>query len=82
VRGLIESNGFTNKSEDILGVFVWACSLIGIRARRANAINVSIARHPDVCTLDEAFARPAFRPWGWLANDPGFLGRTLSRKVS
>jgi hypothetical protein len=98
VRGLIQSDGsrhrrivngkdypaycFTNRSEDILGLFGWACELTGIRPRRANAMNISIARRPDVAVLDEAFARPAFRPWGWLADDPAFLGRTLSGKVS
>ncbi|MBI3635953.1 MAG: hypothetical protein HY216_07005 [Candidatus Rokubacteria bacterium] len=68
VRGCLESDGsrhrrivggrnypaysFGNRSEDILTLFVWACGLLGVRARRANRVNISIARRPDVATLD------------------------------
>ena len=46
---------FTNHSSDILKLFVWACSLIGLRARRANRVTVSIARRADVAKLDNLF---------------------------
>jgi hypothetical protein len=98
VRGCIESDGsrhrrivngknypaycFSNNSHDILGLFLWASSLIGIRARQANDHNVSIAKRADVAALDEAFSRPPFQLWGWLADDPAFLGRMPSGKVS
>ena len=68
LRGCIESDGcrhrrivggrnypaysFTNHSEDILRLFVWACGLIGVRPRRANRVTISIARRTDVATLD------------------------------
>ncbi len=71
LRGLIESDGcrhrrivagrnypaysFTNHSEDILGLFVWACGLVGVRARRSNRVMMSIARRPDVAKLDGIF---------------------------
>ena len=67
VRGCIESDGcrhrrvvagrdypaysFTNHS--ILGLFVWACSLVGLRPRRANRVTVSLARREDVAALDK-----------------------------
>jgi len=98
VRGSIESDGcrhrrivngknypaysFSNKSEDILGLFAWGCGLIGIRARRANAETMSIARRADVASLDAAFDGPAFQPWGRLAEESAFLGRTGPEKVS
>ena len=69
VRGCIESDGcrhrrvvagrdypaysFTNHSNDILGLFVWACSLVGLRPRRANRVTVSLARREDVAALDK-----------------------------
>src|SRR5437867_324413 len=68
VRGCIESDGcrhrrlvagrnnpaysFTNHSEDILLLFMWACGLIDLRPRRANRVTVSIARRADVATPD------------------------------
>src|SRR5262249_1070523 len=68
VRGCIESDGcrhrrivdgrnypaysFTNYSADILGLFVWACGLIGLRPRRASRVTVSVARRADVAALD------------------------------
>ena len=75
LRGLIESDGcrhrrivagrnysaysFTNHSEDILGLFVWACGLIGVRSRRSNRVMISIARRRDVARLDSLMAREA-----------------------
>jgi hypothetical protein len=61
---------------------MWACELAGIRARQANAVNISIARRRDVATLDDVFARPSFHPWGWLAEDRDFFGRIAPGKVS
>ncbi len=68
LRGCIESDGsrhrrivngkdypaysFKNYSPDILGLFTWACDLLGIRWRRANRVNISIARRADVARLD------------------------------
>ena len=73
---------FWNKSEDIRTLFIWACQLAGVNTRQSNAYNVSIARRPDVATLDVQLSRPAFEPWGWLAHEPAFLGRTAAGKVS
>jgi len=72
VRGCIESDGcrhrrvvagrdypahsFTNHSNDILGLFVWAWSLVGLRPRRANRVTVSLARRGDVAALDKLLA--------------------------
>ena len=71
LRGLVDSDGcrhrrivhgrnypaygFTNVSEDILGLFIWACDLVGSRSRRASRRSVSIARRADVQRLDELF---------------------------
>jgi hypothetical protein len=71
-RGCIESDGcrhrrivagrnypaysFTNHSEDILGLFAWACGLIGVRPRRSNRVIVSIARRADVARVDALMA--------------------------
>jgi len=71
LRGCIESDGcrhrrivagrnypayaFTNHSRDILELFVWACSLIGLSPRRANRVTVSLARREDVAALDKLF---------------------------
>ncbi len=71
LRGCIESDGcrhrrivagrnypaysFANHSADILGLFVWACGLIGLRPRRGNRVTVSVARRADVATLDRLF---------------------------
>ena len=68
VRGLIQSDGcrhrrvvngtnypaysFSNRSDDILGVFAWGCDLMGVRWRRANRSTISIARRRDVALLD------------------------------
>src|SRR5207244_10672801 len=74
VRGCIESDGcrhrrvvagrdypaysFTNHSNDILGLFVWAWSLVGLRPRRANPVTVSLARRGDVAALRKLPAPP------------------------
>ena len=71
LRGLIESDGcrhrrivrgknypaysFSNRSEDILGIFGRVCDVMGVRWRRANRVNISIARRPDVARLDALF---------------------------
>jgi hypothetical protein len=71
VRGCIDSDGcrhrrivagrdypaysFANASEDILGIFTWACDVLGIGWRRANRGTVSIARRADVARLDRQF---------------------------
>ena len=71
LRGLVDSDGcrhrrivrgrnypaygFTNQSEDIVRLFMWACDLLGIRSRRASRRTVSIARRADVKRLDELF---------------------------
>jgi hypothetical protein len=86
LRGCIESDGcrhrrvvagrnypaysFTNHSEDILQIFLWACGLIGLRPRRANRVTASIARRPDVATLDELFAYPR-------SSEPGVASESL-----
>jgi hypothetical protein len=44
---------FSNKSEDIKGIFCWACDLIGVQWRVMNAMNISIARRDSVAILDE-----------------------------
>jgi hypothetical protein len=43
---------FSNRSEDILGLFGWACDLVGVRWRRANRVTISVARRADVARLD------------------------------
>jgi hypothetical protein len=73
---------FSNRSRDILALFIWACAQLGIRARQANAVTISIARRSDVAKLDDVFAQPPFAPWGWLAEDRSFLGRIAPGKVS
>lgn len=69
LRGCIESDGcrhrrivggrnypaysFTNYSDDILRLFLWACERIGLRPRRTSRVVVSIARRGDVSRLDD-----------------------------
>ena len=69
IRGLIESDGcrfdrtvngvvypayeFTNRSLDIIGLFCWACDLLGIHYTRPSPADVSIARRTDVAELDQ-----------------------------
>jgi hypothetical protein len=43
---------FTNRSRNILDLFVWACGLIGVQARQDNRCNVNVARRADVALLD------------------------------
>lgn len=43
---------FTNSSQDILDLFCWACSLIGITARQNNDHSVNVARRDNVALLD------------------------------
>jgi len=68
MRGLLDSDGsrferwvagrcypayyFTNRSEDIIGIFCWVADLLGIHYTRASQKNVSIARRRDVAFLD------------------------------
>jgi hypothetical protein len=68
VRGLIQSDGsrhrrvlngtnypaysFSNRSEDILGVFTRGCDLMGVRWRRASRSTLSIARRRDLAIVD------------------------------
>jgi hypothetical protein len=79
VRGLIDSDGckhnrivrgkdypaysFSNRSEDILRIFGWACDLLAIGWRRSNCVTISIARRDAVKRLDsimlEAGSGPA-----------------------
>jgi len=43
---------FTNVSEDIKGLFCWACDLLGVEWKVMNARNVSINKRADVAYLD------------------------------
>jgi hypothetical protein len=86
-RGCIDSDGcrhrrfvagrdypaysFANASEDILRIFTWACDVLGVRWRRANRQNISIARRADVARLDRLF--------GWA---PQQLGLPLTASAS
>lgn len=74
IRGLIESDGcrhrrivsgrnypaysFSNRSEDILQLFVWACDLLGLHYRPPSRVTISIARRADVARLDAILGRP------------------------
>jgi hypothetical protein len=44
---------FCNRSEDILGLFGWACDLLGVSWRRMNHKSISVARRESVAILDE-----------------------------
>jgi hypothetical protein len=44
---------FFNRSEDILGLFGWACDLLGVRWRRMNHKTISVARRDSVAILDQ-----------------------------
>ena len=73
LAGLIQSDGcrcmnrvngkaytrymFSNESSDIRSLFLMACGLIGIGARKAARRNISVARRDDVALLD-AFIGP------------------------
>jgi hypothetical protein len=68
LRGLLHSDGcrvlnwvngtayprylFTNHSQDILGIFCWACDIYGVAWRLSRWHTVSVARRPDVARLD------------------------------
>jgi hypothetical protein len=43
---------FSNTSEDIRKIFCDACDLLGVRWRRMNERNISVARAEDVAKLD------------------------------
>jgi hypothetical protein len=57
---------FSNRSEDILQLFVWACALLGVGCTRGNAWTISIAQRADVARLDSLLA-----PSDPGAGDPG-----------
>lgn len=73
MRGLLDSDGsrferwvggkcypayeFSNRSEDILGIFCWVADLLAVHYTRANATNISIARRRDVMFLDTILPR-------------------------
>jgi Homeodomain-like domain-containing protein len=44
---------FCNRSEDILGLFTWACELLGVKWRRIKRDTISVARRDSVAILDE-----------------------------
>jgi hypothetical protein len=78
LRGLLDSDGcrhrrivngrddpaysFCNSSEDILGLFGWACDLINLRWTRANRDTISIARRPEVRRLDAMMGYRDYTP--------------------
>jgi transcriptional regulator with XRE-family HTH domain len=43
---------FSNRSDDIRGLFVAACEQIGVDCRSTNAVTVSVSRRADVALLD------------------------------
>ncbi len=68
LRGLIHSDGcraintgtnwrhprysFSNRSQDILGIFTWGCDLLGLRWTRAPH-TIYVSRKADVARVDE-----------------------------
>jgi hypothetical protein len=44
---------FCNVSDDIRGIFCWACDLLGVAWRQMNARNISVAKRDAVALLDE-----------------------------
>jgi hypothetical protein len=44
---------FTNRSDDIRGIFCDACDLVGVEWRVMNRWNISVARRESVARLDE-----------------------------
>jgi hypothetical protein len=44
---------FSNRSDDIRGIFCDACDLLGIEWRVMNRWNISVARRDSVARLDE-----------------------------
>lgn len=43
---------FSNRSDDIRGLFCWACDLLGVEWRRWGRWHISVARRQSVATLD------------------------------
>jgi hypothetical protein len=74
VRGCIHSDGcrhrrlvkgknypayeFSNRSQDILDLFTWACRLLSVHYTRSSRVHISIARRPDVARLDAVVGWP------------------------
>ncbi|HEX4906818.1 MAG TPA: hypothetical protein VFU93_15290 [Acidimicrobiales bacterium] len=68
LRGLVHSDGcrvintvkghgypryhFSNRSDDIRGIFVWACEVVGIECRHNNRYSLSVARRQSVEQMD------------------------------
>ncbi|HSR23759.1 MAG TPA: transcriptional regulator, partial [Candidatus Eisenbacteria bacterium] len=50
---------FSNRSEDILGLYTWALDLLGIAWRGNGRWSVSVARREAVAALDE-FVGPKY----------------------
>ena len=44
---------FSNRSEDILGLFCRTCDQVGVRWTRSNARNISVSQRRSVALLDE-----------------------------
>ena len=44
--------GFTNRSGDILGLFAWGCSLVGVSYTRTSDRRMAVSRRADVALLD------------------------------
>ena len=44
---------FTNRSDEIRELFVWACGLAGVECRPNNRWNISVARRDSVALMDE-----------------------------
>jgi hypothetical protein len=44
---------FSNRSDDIKGLFRWACDLIGVETRNVGERAVSVAKRGSVATLNE-----------------------------
>jgi hypothetical protein len=44
---------FSNRSDEIKGIFCDACDLLGIEWRVMNALDISVARRESVARLDE-----------------------------
>ena len=69
VRGLVNSDGcrainrvgryeyvryqFSNRSEQLLELFNWGCSLVGVDARRSNRHTMSVSRRASVEILED-----------------------------
>ena len=51
------SYAFSNKSEDIIGLFTSTCDRLGIHYTRPRSDTISIAKRADVARLDERLPR-------------------------